>query len=390
MEAKIQIVQKKIRQRRFVKKNFFDKKIPAPCRFNESVYNINTMNKIVLLMPLLLILSPWASAQSPAPINRQVPHVVVLTDGSILPGAVVSLDSRRVEIERLSAPESLKVDLKFVAGIIFSRPVPDLEEQKLIYSLIGSTNSADEYLDCAGNSYFGTFGQMSGFNLVWESNSKSVVVPVTQIRAVIFSASVRTTLQENSRKAIGTRDGSLIYASSIEQKDNCTYVHTDWNSDPLIFNQLDITFSSIDISGDYLDALPVIEYKYIPFWTLPRQYGVNYSPEGAWLTDNTSTTYLHGFFQYASSRLTFTPKADSKYTRLSGVIARPVQAIQGAVRFRIFTNGKPVFNRTLNAADMPEEFSVAVESLRRIDLVVDFADNSPVSDTAIWGNVKLE
>ena len=44
----------------------------------------------------------------------------------------------------------------------------------------------------------------------------------------------------------------------------------------------------------------------------------------------------------------------------------------------------------MNAQDTPKEISVPLTGIKRLDLVVDFADDSPVDDRAIWGEMKLE
>ena len=45
---------------------------------------------------------------------------------------------------------------------------------------------------------------------------------------------------------------------------------------------------------------------------------------------------------------------------------------------------------TLSATDAPVKIDVPLNGKKRLDLVVDFADDSPVDDRAIWGEMKVE
>jgi hypothetical protein len=60
------------------------------------------------------------------------------------------------------------------------------------------------------------------------------------------------------------------------------------------------------------------------------------------------------------------------------------------VRFRVFTDGALAGTWTLSASDAPVKIDVPLNGKKRLDLVVDFADDSPVDDRAIWGEMRIE
>ncbi len=156
----------------------------------------------------------------------------------------------------------------------------------------------------------------------------------------------------------------------------------------------------------WLSSLPVVQYKYIPFGILNRPYYSDSDPDGAPLRSSSGTVFRHGFYLYASGRLTFQlpepSNIKSEMSRaltdgavcFSGTVARSADAKRGTVRCRMFYEGKPLGDWTLAADDKPRDFQfvlpISPNSRRRLDWVVDFADDSATDDTIILGNPRIE
>ena len=344
-------------------------------------------NAAVLLTFLALILSA-SFARAQKELTRQTPHVAVLSDGSVIPCAVSGLTQNAIQIQRLSAPEEISIPLQWVSGIVFSRPVSAPEEQRLIYSILSGNNVTDELISCANKKTSGAFMALSDYSLVWKNGVEVQNIPLNQIRALLFASGLRKKT-EAKLHTIALNDGAIIRSESFQVSGNSVTIHVPWNTEQYVFPQSEIALSFPEFTGDWLDEIPVTQYKFIPYWSLSRRYGVNCQPDGAWLKSNSDTIYLRGFYVYCSSRLTFSVKKDKKYNKLTGIIARPGGVKQGAARFRIFADGVLAGSWTLSASDFPQEISVELNSPRRLDLVVDFADDSPVDGSAIWGNVFI-
>lgn len=156
----------------------------------------------------------------------------------------------------------------------------------------------------------------------------------------------------------------------------------------------------------WLSSVPVVQYKYIPFGILNRPYYTDFDPNGAPLRSNAGTVFRHGFYLYASCRLTFQLPEPANFKSetprelpdgavcFSGSVARSADAKQGSVRCRMFYEGKPLGEWTLTADDKPQDFRFILKaspnSRRRLDWVVDFADDNATDDIIILGNPRIE
>ena len=79
--------------------------------------------------------------------SRQVPHLAVLNDGSIIPCAVIKLTKDQAQLARLSAPELLNVPASSLAGIVFFRPASDADEDVLVNQILQNEVKTDTVID---------------------------------------------------------------------------------------------------------------------------------------------------------------------------------------------------------------------------------------------------
>jgi hypothetical protein len=174
-----------------------------------------------------------------------------------------------------------------------------------------------------------------------------------------------------------------------------------WSETTYEFDESEIVTALPPVNIGWLDELGPADWAQIPFWSAPsKSHRENADVNGGRLRANTGQYYLHGFGVSASSRLTFKltdlgnllinkilPMPD---VHLTGYVARPYGVKTGSVRFRVFTDGALAGTWTLSASDAPVKIDVPLNGKKRLDLVVDFADDSPVDDRAIWGEMKIE
>ena len=360
------------------------------------------MRRIILLLTFasLALFGIGASAQAQS-FSRQVPHLVVLMDGSVIPCAVTSLTKEEVQITRLSKPEQMTIPYSSLSGIVFSRPVPDEAEEILVNRDMRKARPTDLIIDAAGKSYSGFFQGLDGFVLKYHSTTHhdDQTLPVVQIRTLIFNKKVF--FINYHRWVFTTQDGAIFFANSMKTNNGVITVKFPWSETTYEFDESEIVTALPPVNIGWLDELGPADWAQIPFWSAPsKSHRENADVNGGRLRANTGQYYLHGFGVAASSRLTFKltdlgnlllnkilPMPD---VHLTGYVARPYGVKTGSVRFRVFTDGSLAGTWTLSATDAPVKIDIPLNGKKRLDLVVDFADDSPVDDRAIWGEMKVE
>ena len=352
------------------------------------------MRRIILLLTFasaaLFGVGAPAQAQS---FSRQVPHLVVLMDGTVIPCAVTSLTREEVQITRLSKPEQMTIPYSSLSGIVFSRPVPDEAEEILMNRDMRKASPTDLIIDAAGKSYSGFFQGLDGFVLKYYSTTHGdQTLPVVQIRALIFNKKVF--FVNYHRWVFTTKDGAIFFAKSMKTDNGVVTVKFPWSETTYEFDESEIVTALPPVNSGWLDEHGPADWAQIPFWSAPsKSYRKNADVNGGRLRANTGQYYLHGFGVAASSRLTFRINetlSSSANSHLTGYVARPYGVKTGSVRFRVFTDGALAGTWTLSATDPPVKIDVPLNGKKRLDLVVDFADDSPVDDRAIWGEMKIE
>ncbi|MBR0239063.1 MAG: NPCBM/NEW2 domain-containing protein [Thermoguttaceae bacterium] len=351
------------------------------------------MRRIILLLTFasLALFGVGAPTQAQS-FSRQVPHLVVLDDGSVIPCAVTSLTRENVQLTRLSKPEKMTIPYSSLSGIVFSRPVPDETEAVLVRNL-QKDSPTDLIIDAAGKSHSGYFEGLDGFVLKYYSTMHGdQTFPVVQTRALIINKKV--VFINHHRWVFTTQDGAIFYASSMKTENGVVTVWFPWSETVYEFDESEIVTALPPVNGEWLDELVPAQMTQIPFWSAPSQsYRVNADVNGGRLRANTGQYYLHGFGVSASSRLTFRINeilSSTANSHLTGYVARPYGVKTGSVRFRVFTDGTLAGTWTLSASDPPVKIDVPLNGKKRLDLVVDFADDSPVDDRAIWGEMRVE
>ncbi|MBQ6614755.1 MAG: NPCBM/NEW2 domain-containing protein [Thermoguttaceae bacterium] len=361
------------------------------------------MRRIILLLTFasaaLFGVGAPAQAQS---FSRHLPHLVVLMDGTVIPCAVTSLTKEEVQLTRLSKPEQMTIPYSSLAGIVFSRPVPDEAEEALVNRDIHKASPTDLIIDAAGKSYSGGFFEgLDGFVLKYHSitHHGDQTIPLVQIRALICHKKVF--FVNHHRWVFTTKDGAIFFANSMKTKNGVVTVKFPWSETRYEFDESEIVRALPPVNVGWLDELGPDDWAQIPFWSAPsKSHRDNADVNGGRLRANTGQYYLHGFGVAASSRLTFKltdlgnlllnkilPMPD---VHLTGYAARPYGVKTGSVRFRVFTDGALAGTWTLSATDAPVKIDIPLNGKKRLDLVVDFADDSPVDDRAIWGEMKIE
>ena len=293
---------------------------------------------------------------------------------------------------RLSKPEQMTIPYSSLAGIVFSRPVSDEAEAVLARNL-QKASPTDLIIDAAGKSYSGYFEGLDGFVLKYSSATHGdQTFPVVQTRALIINKKV--VFINHHRWVFTTQDGAIFYVNSMKTENGVVTVKFPWSETAYEFDESEIVTALPPVNGEWLDEIVPAQTAQIPFWSAPsKSHRVNADVNGGRLRANTGQYYLHGFGVAASSRLTFRINdilSSNENSHLTGYAARPYGVKTGSVRFRVFTDGALAGTWTLSASDPPVKIDVPLDGKKRLDLVIDFADDSPVDDRAIWGEMKIE
>ena len=384
--------------------------------------------------PILLIILFWFFAGRSLGAQQASPHLILLTDGSCLSGTIQAIQSGTIQIIPASyygdSAESKNLSTSAVRTIVFTQPISIKERE----SLIRSAGQAPLDLDCIisnrGARQYGYLDKTDWFSIQFQKpdmSAGSFTVPMSETRAILLASrsetdtTTETTTEKRDNeknypvwlhlpgqdRIRGAVDESTWIRLRQDMNDQSTSsgkitVAVSWLPEPLSLPLASIEsvepIPSFAFPGFYwLSDLTAAQYKYIPFGTLKRPYFVDQAPDGSLLRAHSGALYRHGFFLYASCRLTFLlPKSTAPDAVLSGTIARPEGVRRGTVRFRAFYNGNPLGGWSQAASDAPQDFRISLPPSaeknvqRRLDLVVDFADDDATDDQIILGNLRIE
>lgn len=142
----------------------------------------------------------------------------------------------------------------------------------------------------------------------------------------------------------------------------------------------------------WVSDLPGLDYKQIPFLSATAPLIRDGSVTGGALRVG-DQVYRKGLGMRPAARVVF--ECGGAYRRLEGAVAVDASAGKlGSVRFRVLAEGEngfaPLFESpVLRGGDPPAPLKLDIFGVRRIALIVDFADQGDAGDHADWLDLRL-
>jgi hypothetical protein len=340
---------------------------------------------------------------NPAPLRPQI--VVALAEGGRLVtaaawggGAAVRLEGESV-IVLSDVFGEVRMTRSLVSGIVFAqRSHPQQREQ--LEQLVRDADmriaepSSDLVLLTNHDRVAGTVKELAGGSLELVTGGGQVKLPLSRVEAVVFGKARQSSVARREPKvAIGTADGSLLYAERV--------IASDTDLAVVLASGLKLYGGGVDnlaflqsLGGRfvYLSDLEPASYRHVPYLTMDWPYQRDRNVLGEPLEVG-GRRYLKGIGMHSASRLTY--RIEGKYQRFDAELALDDSAEKrGSVVFGVYVlrDGiwKDVYtSRIVRGGEEPLPVSVDTSGAEGLTFTVDFADRGDELDRAVWLDARL-
>jgi hypothetical protein len=333
-------------------------------------------------------LSPAGLVRWGAPAEVRRGPVVVTAQGGLLVGDVLRADPAEVAMYAdLLGKLTLPTDR--LAGVVFDLPPDPGRRDRLLLRVAGATGGSDRVLLSNGDDLTGTVERLAEGTLSLRTDVGQVELARDRIAAVVFNPELRRPpVSEGLRAWVGMADGSRLLASKLVLDDKAA-VLTALGAEDLEALPRDVVFLQ-PLAGQvvYLSDLEPAGYRYLPYLSLSWPYHRDRSVVGTQLRA-AGQLYLKGLGMHSASRLSY--DLGGQYRQFQAELAvDDSAAARGSVQFRVYVDRELKYtSETLRGGDAPVPLRVDVAGAKRLDLIVDFADQAHVLDHADWLDARL-
>jgi hypothetical protein len=330
---------------------------------------------------------------TPAAVRRG--PVLVLSDGGLLPAAVLRADREKLVAESnllrpaAASEEGLIVPRELLSGIVFQLPADRQKQDRMLDRAVAAAGDSDRLILVNGDETTGSIQTIDGDTIRLSTDVGPVSVEVSRARALIFNPALRRPPQHAGLRAwVGFRDGGLLLAQRVVLEGKSLAVTLACGLKVQADPRELVYLHPLGGRATYLSDLKPAEYRFVPFFDLAWPYHADRNATGGRLRAG-HRTYLKGLGVHSAARLSYT--LGEPYQRFQAELAVDDQtAGGGSVRFRVFVDGRQEYvSGTIRGGDPPQPISVNLNRAKQIDLVVDYAERGNELDHADWLDVRL-
>jgi hypothetical protein len=313
--------------------------------------------------------------------------LVVLADGGTLVADTLQADRQTVGVDA-ELWGTLQLPRSGLAGLVLRAPGDRAALDGLLERMRQRGTTRDLALLTNDDQLEGHLEHFTDTTAALATDAGPLQVERGRLAAVIFGNPPALATEPALRVWLGTRDGSRLLATRLES--DAAGLRAALATGPLVRCALgDVVW--LQTQGGravYLSDLPAAGYRHIPYLTLAWPYQRDRNVTGTPLRA-AGREYPKGLGMHSTARLTYL--LTEPYQRFQAELAIDQQtAGGGSVRFRVFVDGhQRAVSPTVRGGEKPVPLSVDLAGVKRLDLVVDFADRADQLDHANWLNARL-
>jgi hypothetical protein len=313
-------------------------------------------------------------------------------------GGLVVADKVQLDKERITGPSAtfgeLALPIEVVAGIILRPPADREAFDKLMARMLAAEGKSDRLLLENGDELSGTITLIDDDKVTLRSDANPLDVKLDTLWAIAFDPTlVDRPRASGLRAVVGFRDGSRLTALEIvtEGKESRLKLAGGFELRAPIDSIVALQIFGSRV--EYLSDLKPSSYRHIPYLTLSWPYHDDRSALGSPLRA-AGRLYLKGLGMHSPSRITY--DLDGAFRRFDARVALDDEARgRGSVDFRVFVDDgsgewrEAATSGTVRGGQPAAAISVDLSGVKRISLLVDFADRGDVLDHADWLDARL-
>lgn len=338
---------------------------------------------------------------------------VLLADGSVIVGDVLSIDSDAVAVVGRLWRES-RLPRAVVRAILFHVPADVLLRDKLYFRALEPGKPESRLLLTNGDELAGTLpesvsrepGAFQLTRIVWNVQDPGVPpveVPLDRVAAVLLPVELASRRTDAGNVTIvGLRDGSLIRARSMRrteqglefQTTDGAALTTDEPTGPAARPwEAVVMLQALQPQVTYVSDMAKFDYKHVPYLDESWPYRLDRGLLGGRLRFRGSV-WVKGVAMHSRSRLAV--ETGGVYDEFQAELAIDQSAgRQGSVVYRVYVqesggSWKEAYESGIVRGGEPwVPVRVKLTGAPRLALIVDFADRGDQGDHALWLNARL-
>lgn len=360
----------------------------------------------------------WGQWREPPPRPQ-----LVLVDGSLIVADAIGIDKERLAADWGVGGE-FKLPLEWLGGIVFAPPIDKQQADRLRYHLApggsegprresGKDQSGDAAKDIAagdtgradaansdrlillnGDELTGEVLALGENAVKFKTPAGEISVGRDKIAAVAFNPSLAAKPKTGAALiAVGLSDGSRVIAASLEVERAKAKLTTASGLELTLPTVKIVALQPLHGRAKYISDLKPSGYQHIPFLQLKWPSYADRNVLGGQLRAG-GRLYLKGLGVHAAARLTY--DLDKPYRALAADAAIDDQtAGRGSAVFRVYIDDgsgewqlryeSPI----VRGGAPPSPISVDLSGVKRLSLLVDFADHGDEQAHADWLNARL-
>jgi hypothetical protein len=325
---------------------------------------------------------------------------LIFADGGILAADMIAADQETLSIDS-ELFGTQKISLESLRGIVLRLPADRKQRDAMHDHIMQATGESDRLLLENGDEVSGLLLGLENDQFKLDTDGGKVDVDVDKVVAVVFNPSlVHPAAQDDSLHVwIGLSDGSRLLTSHCVFDKTALEITTagqTWKTTPdrLAFLQ------PIGGRAIYLSDLKPADYRQTPYLDLPWPYGTDRDVTGGLLRCR-GRLFLKGLGVHSHARLVYALDALEPNNTTEPTHVPPKQfcaeaavgdssAGRGSVRFRVVVDGQEKYaGPIVRGGDAPTPIDVDLTGGKKLELIVDYADQADILDRAAWLNARL-
>ena len=325
---------------------------------------------------------------------------LVLVDGSLIVAEVIGIDKEPLAID-WSIGGELKLPLEWVGGILFAPPVDRQQADAMRFRMrresgapANKSSDADRLVLLNGDELAGEILALDESTVKIRAAAGEVSVAKEKIATAAFNPSLAAKPNPaDARLWIGFSDGSRVLAASLVIERETAKIKLAAGPSIGVPAAKIIAVQPLAGHTTYLSDLKPAGYQHIPFLDLKWPYQTDRNVLGSQLRAG-GRLAIKGLGMHSAARLNY--DLDKPYRTFAAEVAIDDQtAGRGSALFRVYTDDgsgqwqlkyeSPI----VRGGAAPVPISVELAGVKRLSLLVDFADHGDEQAHAGWLNARL-
>ena len=319
-------------------------------------------------------------------------HRVRLVRGGELVGYSVEVSDCEVTLES-DLLDVVRLPRGAVAAVVFDMPADDASARALEKRIQNAPADNDTLLLANGDRLVGQLSGLAKDQLTLKTGEMDFVIDRSRAAAVVFGRAATDKQPRPLQLWIGLSDGSRLLVDQVTLKDGKATAELTAASTLSLSGGAIVALQPIGGDTVYLSDLDDAGYRHIPFLSLAWDYARDRNVTGGRLIAD-GRLYLKGLGMHSAARITY--DLTGEYRAFQSELAiDDSTGTRGSVSCRVFVDdGSAKWqlkyeSPVIRGGDKPVPFEVDLAGIKRLSLLVDFADRGDVLDHINWLDARL-